>query len=493
LGIIKKQTFVSSIYLYAGIVIGFVVTGILAPNFLTEGQIGTLNLLASYSGIFASIGVLGFNAATVRFFPYFRDKNNGHHGFLFLSLLVGTMGFLIFLSIYYPIKPWVFERNELKSPLFAQFFYLIVPLTFFQIYFTLMDVYNNMLYKSTVGILMRELVQRLIMLLGLLFFIFTLIDFSQYTLIYVAAICLPTVFLGLYLIANNSFNIRFNPAKLKKTILRGMLGMSVFGLLNNLSNMAFIRIDAIMVNYFINEQATGIYVTTFYFGALVQMPARALNRIAPVMIAEAFKKNDYMLISDIYKKSCINLYLIGLLIFLGLGINLDNIFRIIPQNFEAGRNVIVIIALVNLLKMVSGLSQSIIAFSKHYRYNTLFQVILLVAIIVFNLILIPALGLDGAALASLLAVLIWNLAKFVFVYKKFGFQPYNFKFLAAGGITLLLYFLITLLPMMSHFIVDILIRSTLAVVVFVPLMYLIKFSEDLNNSLDDLFKILKKL
>ena len=36
----------------------------------------------------------------------------------------------------------------------------------------------------------------------------------------------------------------------------------------------------------IDDAATGVYVTTFFFGALVLLPAKALNKIAPTLIAD---------------------------------------------------------------------------------------------------------------------------------------------------------------------------------------------------------------
>lgn len=101
MGIIKSQAIRSTFYIYIGVLLGFIVQGILAPNVLHESQIGVLNLVVSYSGIFAALGVLGFGIVTVKFFPYFRNKDKKHHGFLFLSIVVGTIGFLLFLIIYF--------------------------------------------------------------------------------------------------------------------------------------------------------------------------------------------------------------------------------------------------------------------------------------------------------------------------------------------------------------------------------------------------------
>lgn len=491
LGIIRKQAIESAIYLYGGVVLGFVITGVLAPNFLSKSEIGALNLLMSFSGIFASFGLLGFTTATMRHFPQFRNPEKKHHGFLFLALTVGAVGFLLFLIAYYPLKPLIIEQNQEKSPLLAEYFYLIIPLTFFQIYFSLLDVYSNMLYRASIGMFLREFLQRFLTLAGLILLIFHLLDFGQYVYLYTAAVCLPTLVLAGYLILKKEFHLKPDLSLLDKPMLQGLLDVSLFGFLNNFSSFAVLRIDAIMVFYYIDDAATGIYVTTFYFGALVLMPSKALGKIAPALIADAFKREDTSAIRDIYHKGSLNLFIIGLLIFLGLMINMDNIFRIIPGDFAAGKYVILLIGLSNLIKMANGLSDSVIVASRYYRYTTLFLVIMLVATVLFNMLFIPGFGLTGAAIASALAIALHNLAKAIFIYRKFGFQPFRTGFLYLLLISAGIYAVCAIIPTFPSLIVDILVRSTTALAVYGMAVLGFRFSPDLNQLAEELLKRLR--
>ena len=220
MGIIKKQAIQSAVFLYIGVLIGFVTVGILAPNFLTKSQIGALGLLTSYSGLFTSFGVLGFTTATIRYFPYFRDKAKKHNGFLFLSMLVGMVGFLLFLLIYYPVKPLFIASNIEKSPLFAQYFFLIVPLTFFQIFFMLLDIYNTTLYNAALGIFLRDFVQRFLVMIFLLMLVTHVFGFDTYVFLYTTAICVPTIIIVFYLIHQGDFNLKPNFEFLKKRIVQ---------------------------------------------------------------------------------------------------------------------------------------------------------------------------------------------------------------------------------------------------------------------------------
>ena len=105
MGIIKKQSILSSIYNYSGVVIGFAIVVLLFPRFLDRDQIGLLKLLLAYSLVFMQVASLGLNSITIRLFPYFRNKENGHNGYLSLLLIVGLVGFGLMVVIFFIIKP----------------------------------------------------------------------------------------------------------------------------------------------------------------------------------------------------------------------------------------------------------------------------------------------------------------------------------------------------------------------------------------------------
>lgn len=481
MGIIKKQAFQSSVLLYTGTLIGFLTTGLLAPILLTESEIGTLRLLQSYSTLFLSLGILGFTTITIRFIPQFLDKSkNNYNGFLGIALIVGTIGFLITLAIIYSIKPTIIQNNITKSPQFAQYFFLIIPLTFFMIFYSLFDSYNNALYRSSYGIFLRDFVQRILILIGLILVMFQLFDFDQYIYYYILATCLPTLLILIHLYKHKAVDININFNFLKKPLVTSMASVGVFGLLNSFSGIAVIQIDTIMVNMFMDSAAVGIYAVTFYFGTLVLVPSRALNKIAPTIIAKAFKEKDLDTVKDIYYKSSGNLFLIGTLITLGLIVNLDNVFNIIPQSYEEGKYVILFIGLANLTKMAGGSNDSIITYSKYYKMTTVFLILLVSLIVMLNFIFIPAFGMTGAAIASLLAILIYNLTKFIFIKIKFGFNPYNFQYLAVLVFSSIIYILVLALPEINNFIVEIIIDSIITTMLFYLTIRYLPIASEVN-------------
>ena len=128
MNVIKKQAFLGTIFSYGGVLVGFVSQFFLIPHNISEAENGLLAVLLSYMYVLVQLSSLGFNAAGSRFFPHFRDAKKGHKGYLFLGLITALIGFSIISIGLYCFKD-IIVKNEEKSPLFADSFYLLLPIT----------------------------------------------------------------------------------------------------------------------------------------------------------------------------------------------------------------------------------------------------------------------------------------------------------------------------------------------------------------------------
>ncbi len=492
MGIIKKQSIISTIYIYLGVIIGFISVGILMPRFLTEAQNGIIKLLVSYSMLFAQLATLGFTTATVRFFPYFKDKKKGHNGYFFILLLVGIVGFGLFLVVYYSIKEPFITFEENKNSSFADYFFLIIPVTFFFLFFNLLDIYSRVLLHSTIGTFLKELLQRIFILTALLLFLMEWLNFWQFILVYIAALSLPTIILFIDLLLKGEVFFKPDFNVIKKGLAPQMISLSAYGLFIGFSQIAISQIDSILINFYNNPAATGIYAITFYYGTLVILPSRALFRIAPSFIAEAFKINDLNTIHNIQYKSCLNQFLLGTGLFALLWLNIDNVFKILPDEYLAGKYVIFFIGLANLINMTGGLSSQVITNSKYYRYNGFFVIIYLTLTVLLNIWLIRQLGITGAALAAMISILTYNVMKFIFLKRKLNIQPYDGNYLKILGIGIASYFISVSFHYPEALIVNILIKSALFGILFVVLNYFLNTSNDFSDTIDQYIRILRK-
>ena len=353
MGIIIRQALKGSIYSYIGVGLGFIITAKLLPNLFSTEQVGLLKILISFSVVFVQIGNLGFNSVTIRKFAYFRNFKNNHNGFLFIALIYFILGLILFLAFFFILQPVLIKNNIEKSALLSEYFLYIIPLVFFTQIFTFLDVYYSVLMNAAKGTFLREVLQRIAIVISISLYWIDLIDFDQFLFLYIASFCLPTIIIIISLIGEKQISLRPNFDFLDKTLIFSIISVSLFGSLNNFTSVFIFNIDNLMINAMIGLSATGIYSVMFFFGAIIKIPARSLIKISNVVIAESWKNNDFKNINDVYYKSTINQSIIGILFFLGIWGNIDNILRFIPEEYAAGKFVILFISLGNLIDMIS--------------------------------------------------------------------------------------------------------------------------------------------
>jgi O-antigen/teichoic acid export membrane protein len=480
-GVIKRQSIKGTIYSYVGTVIGFITAGLLFPRFLTTERIGLLSLIASYATLFAVLGNLGFNNVVIRLFPWFRDEEKKHHGFFFLITAVIISGYLLSLLIFLLLKSLIIKDSIEQSPLFVDYIYLIPYLTFFLLLYSIYDTYNRALFNATYGTFLVEVFQRAAILLLILLFIAGITGIHAFTLLYVAVLALPGVLIFYPLVIKKQISLKPEPGFIDRNLRKEIIHVSFFGIIVGYSNIIIQRVDTIMINSMIDLSATGIYSISLLFGSIVSLPSRSLTRISSSVISDSWKINDLDTIRSVYYKSCLNQTIIGALVFIGIWANIGNVFNILTPEFISGKYVIFYFGLSALLTMMTGVSSSIISQSEYYKYNTWFTLVFGLMVIVTNLILIPAYGITGAALAALLSNISYHLMQMIFLYIKYRLFPYDLKIVFVLLVALATYMLSLLLPELSNFILDILVRSALITIVYGSLVLILNVSNDVND------------
>jgi O-antigen/teichoic acid export membrane protein len=483
MGIIKSQAIKGSIWSYIGVILGFINLGVLSQKFFTTEQVGLTQVLISFATIFSQVGTLGMGNVAARLFPHFRNQGNKHFGFIGLSVLVAFGGFLLVSLVAFLFEPVFVSSKGDASNLFADNYFYTYPLIFFLLFFALFDSYNRMLFNAVLGTFLREFLLRAINTVLIALFIFKVISFEMYVLLYVASQGIPTLLITISLWRRKQLTLRFDKSVLTPTLRREVIDVSVYGIVAGLSSMLIQNVDRIMLNSMINLSASGIYGVTFFFGSLILISQRAVTNISIAVVSESWKTNDLKTIDSIYVKSSVNQFIIGMLVFVGIWGNIDNVFLFLKPEYEAGKWVIFWVSLSNLITVLSGVSIVILSTSKYYRYQMWFMIFLIVIVVASNLIFIPLWGLTGASVASFISLFLYTFFVCFFLYRKFKIQPLRAKHLSIVAAGLAAYFASELMPSLSHYMLDIPVRSALITIVFGSLIIFFRSSDEIDGML----------
>lgn len=479
MGIVIKQSIRSSIIAYVGVLIGYINVLWLLPFFLEADQVGLFRLIQSSSFLLATFGQFGLGPGLVKFFPKFKHEK----GFLSSILCGGVIGFILLVGVSFIFKDAVTNYFSQESGLFVQYFGLTLLISFCLVQFQLFEAYCRSLLKIVIPTFIRDVQLRFLTTLLVLLFGFDLISFDMLLKLLLVAYALIVATIMLYLYWIKSLSLSFNFRFLDKALFKKIISYSLYMLIGAGGTQIVLQIDSIMVSGELGLDATGIYTIAFFIGVVIEMPKRSITQISAPLISQAFEKEDWPAITKLYKQTSINQTIIGSLLFLGIWANLESLYSFIPnsETYIQGINVVLFIGMGKLSDMLFGTNGEIIVMSKYFKFNVIAVAILALLTIGLNFLLIPRYGIEGAAIASFLAMLVFNLSKFFFVWYKFKIQPFSIQTLKFAGIVALILFANSLFPKQDSIITDILIRSLLISTLLIGLTLLLKVSTEVNG------------
>lgn len=491
MGVVKQQAFKNSVVIYLGLVLGYLNVVILFPRFLSPEEFGLTRLLLSFSNVLSIVSLLGFNNVAVRYFPYFKSPEQKHNGFLFLLLTVPFAGFVICMLLLYFFESWLTGFFKDNSPLFVKYFYLVAPITFFQLYLQLLLNYSKAIFKPVVALFFKEVGIRVLVLIALIFTFYGLISFNDFLILFSLAYGLPVLGLMIYLICIREFPVKPSFGNLNFSYLKEMVKYGLYGQGTLIANVLTHRIDVLMLGGLVGGKGVAIYTIAFYISEVIMIPQKGMSHILGPMVSEAFSRWDLKQIVDLYKRSALNQLLVGSIVFLLIWFSIEEILSLSDEEYLGGVYVFFFVGMAKLFAMGLGINHQVILHSKFYKYNLLFVGGLLVLTVVFNLIFIPILGLIGAALGTALALVGNNLAKSGFVWMKYGIHPFSKSYLVLLGIIMITGGVGCLLPSITFFegssfysnILNIAYKSIVLATLYGLLVVLLKPSTDVWETL----------
>ena len=486
MGVVIKQSLRATVHLYIGIVVGFITAIVVFPRVFSPEQIGLLNILMQISLLVSQFGIFGMPGVITYYFPHFRDKENGHNGFPIVILLGTAIGCFLSTLFIFVFKSWIISKYP--NPLFVEHYNQLVILTIASIMFINLDSYYKGFYNVVLATFLKETLQRILMLLGVGLFMVGIVGFDFYVVIYSLSVVLPSVWLFLSIARDGHFPMKPKWSFITPGLRTGMITVGIFNVLASMSTYINVGIDRIMISSLGGLEAGGIYATTILFGTLVSVPSRTVKKITAALFAEGWKDDDLDKISDIYRKSCLTQFIIGLMIFICIWCNIDNILKVLPPEYAAGKWAIFWGCVTNLMEMLTGAASSLIGTSKHYKTQT-YQGIMLVAIIIgANYLFIPIMGISGAAFATAVSFFLFNSFRHFYIVYRWKMQPLGMKELYVLMLAIVCYAFIYIIPTMGYFIVDAAARGTIAVAFFGGLVYYFKISPEINTATNAVIK-----
>lgn len=488
MGIVLKQSFKNTLFIYLGFAFGGINTLFLYTRFLKDEYYGLVTFLLATSNLLMPLIALGIHHTIVKFFSsYFTkvEKDKFLSSVLFLPLLIAIpMGF--FGNLFYQeISTYLSVENLIIK----EYTFVIYLVAFTTAYFEVFYAWAKVQFQSVFGNIIKELWNRvvvMILLFGVYFEFLTKAEFIYYLT--------AAYFLRMFVMMFYAFSLYFP----KFTFARPdnfneIARFSLYIILAGSAGAIILDIDKFMIPGKESLEKAAYYSVAVFIGSFIEAPSRAMLNILQPLTSKTLNEKNHKEVASLYKKSSINLLLISGFFFVLINANVNQLFSLLPKEYAGGALVVLMISILKLYNGFLGNNGAIINNSKFYKITLPLSLSMAFSVYFLNKLFYYELdlGTNGLALATLIVILVANTFKLLFVKSKFSMTPFTDKswlmILIVTGLYLLFNFWdfpisdIYLFKIPVHPIINILLKSILITIIYVFLVIKLNVSTEITS------------
>lgn len=486
---IRKQSAYSSLFIYAGFAIGAINILWLFPDqrFFSTEEFGLSRLLLDVAILLSTACTLGSLNVTFKFFPFYqsylpKDKND----LPMISIIITSLGCLLFALIMPQLEPFLLRKFGGRSPLFVDYFYLVYPFTISMAFFSLMEAYAWSLQHTILSNFLKEFLSRLLTTALITLLIFGIIDgFRLFIHLYAILYGVLAILLFSYFRYKKEFPLHWGFSSVSFRLWPRMLVLGSSFFMSAMLNILARTNDTIIIA----SQSKGglvdtaIFVISTYLVTLMDVPQRSLISAATSQISIAWKEKDTEKIGRLYRKTALNLLIAAVGILGLLLINAQNLVSFLGPTYQPLPMLILVLGLARMIDLGTGLNAQIMTLSKYWKIDLLTNVFFVIASILLNYGLTIRMGVMGPAWGGLIAVILFNLLRFFFLWKLFNMQPFSKQNLIVLLIGLIIFLFINSIPLIANLYLDVAIKSLLFIAGYGSAILLFKVSPDINEAI----------
>ena len=407
---------------------GYVLAFVLAKRGGSEA-VGTYELAFTFIVLLSVAARYGLDGAMVRYIGQFSAENlHGAVRWLYaLSMKFAGVFSIVLGILLFAFSPWLAHTfgtgDNLVIPL--KWSALAVP------FFTLLNM-NAETLRGFKQMLPYSILQQgsVIFLAAILFAFF---GFGLNTGL-IAVLCLLAATIILYIYSQFKIGSQFKSlpkavvppvsfSQVRQVAWPIFLSSSIFMLMS--------WTDTLMIGYFRDEADVGIYRIAFKISTVIAFTQFAINGIAAPMIADLYHRKDMKGLRVLIHQVGLFNFLFSVPIFLVILIAPSFLLGLFGAEFVAGRDLLLILSAGQVVFALSGPVMYILTMTKHEKAALYIMYVTAAVNLVGNAILIPLIGLQGAALATAFTTILWNVIAVIAVNRYLGVVaiPFLHKFL----------------------------------------------------------------
>ena len=412
---------------FGGLMSGYLLTLIIANLFGADG-LGDYVLSITVLRLFTLLSKLGLDTTSIKFIASFASQNKWTSIFKFRNKVVFI---LIISSIFFSFLLYILSQ-PIADLINAQVKYIklnsffILPMSFFMLHYQSLRGLKRIAEFS----FFYRMSQSLFTVVSVLIIYYFIQDNEVPIYAYLVSLLIVSV------LAFLSFRYNLNKKSYGKEsaemqILKYSQILKISIPLMFAQSVQFIMAwtDKLMLGSMTTTVDVGVYHTAFKLSMFAAVALMSVNSIASPKFAEMFAKKDFLGLKKVVHQSTKMIFWSSFPLVIVFFMFPDFLLGLFGEEFKVGVTAFIFLSCGRLISSFSGSVGNILQMTGNQNIYAIILLIGAILNVVLNLILIPLYGINGAAIASMSSLIVWNLSMVLVVKQKFGFYTFYIPFI----------------------------------------------------------------
>jgi O-antigen/teichoic acid export membrane protein len=222
---------------------------------------------------------------------------------------------------------------------------------------------------------------------------------------------------GAYLVFQKSFRIRVGDIPAEQIDFKSVLKVGVPLLISGSLFLVISWTDTLMIGYYKSSTDVGIYRIAFKVATLITFIQFAVNSIAAPTIASLYAEDDLTALRKYIKYIGVINAAFAIPITLFIIVFSEPLLNLFGAEYTSGMVLLPILAIGQLVNALAGPVMYILNMTGKEKLSQRIMIWMTGLNIILNVVLIPRYGIVGAAIATTISMVTWNVIAAFYVYK----------------------------------------------------------------------------
>ena len=215
------------------------------------------------------------------------------------------------------------------------------------------------------------------------------------------------------------------PARPRAEVGREFWAFAAPRALSRIFSVALQRVDILVVGALLGPSEAAVYAVATRFLVLGLLFVQAIQQVMAPRISELLARSDTERANAMYRTTTTWLTIVSWPLYLLSAVFAPLLLGVFGDGYERGAPVVVILCLSMLVATSCGPVDTILLMGGRSSWSLVNTGLALTVNLVLDLLLVPALGITGAAVGWMVAILVNNLLPLAQVHRLLGMHPFS--------------------------------------------------------------------